>query len=320
MGRRRRGRPVHGWLVLDKPLGLSATSATNAVRRLFEAEKAGHAGTLDPLATGVLPIALGEATKTVPFAMDSRKVYRFGLRWGEARATDDAEGAVVATSAKRPDADAIRAILPRFCGTIQQRPPIYSAIKVAGERAYDLARAGRDVTLETRPVIVYRFELSNYIDESRAEFEVECGKGFYIRSLARDLAEALGTVGYVDRLRRERVGPFAGATAIPLANLELMRHNAMQGGIGSAEPTRNLLALLQPIETALDDIPALALTDNEADRTKQGRPLPVLRSDNRKVVEALEPGAVVYAHCAGKAIGLLRWDGALAHPLRIFNL
>jgi tRNA pseudouridine55 synthase len=320
MARRRRGRPVHGWFALDKPAGITATAATGAVRRIFDAEKAGHAGTLDPLATGVLPIALGEATKTVPYVVDGRKLYRFEIRWGEARDTDDAEGAVIAESAIRPEEAAVRAILPRFCGAIRQRPPAYSAIKVAGERAYDLARAGQEIALEERVVAIYRIDLTDYIDRDRAAFEVECGKGCYVRSLARDLAVALGTLGHVTRLRRECVGPFAAADAIPLAKLEHIRHNINQGGLGSSEPAQTLLALLRPIETALDDIPALALTGSEADRIRHGRPMPVLRSDNRKVVDALEPGATVFARCEGKPIGLLCWDGAIAHPLRLFNL
>ena len=318
MARRKRGRPISGWLVLDKPEGITATRATGTVRRLFDAQKAGHAGTLDPLASGILPIALGEATKTVPYALDGRKTYRFTAAWGEARETDDREGRIVAESPARPDAAAIRAVLPRFVGVIEQRPPAYSAIKVDGERAYDLARAGETVELAARPVVIHSLELLGLPDRDHAEFRAVCGRGVYIRSLARDLAVVLGTVGHVSALRREGVGPFTLAHAVPLAKLEEMSH--IPDPSGAVGPAVSLLALLRPIETALDDIPALALTGREADRLKQGRPVPVLRSDNRKVVDALAEGATLYAMAEGKPVALLTWDGALAHPLRLFNL
>jgi tRNA pseudouridine55 synthase len=318
MARRKRGRPVHGWLVLDKPLGMTATRATGAVRRLFDAEKAGHCGTLDPLATGVLPIALGEATKTVPYAMEGLKTYRFTAAWGEFRDTDDGEGRVVGTSPVRPEAPAIRAALPRFTGFIEQRPPAFSAIKVDGERAYDLARAGEAPDLAPRQVVVHSLDLLGCPDAGHAEFRAVSGKGMYVRSLVRDLALALGTAGYVAALRRERVGPFDEAMSVPLAKLEEMSH--IPSSSGASGPADALLALLRPIETALDDIPALALTGREADRLKQGRPVPVLRSDNRKVVDALAEGATLYAMAEGKPVALLTWDGALAHPLRLFNL
>ncbi len=318
MARKRRGRPVSGWLVLDKPEGVTATRATGMVRRIFDAQKAGHAGTLDPLASGILPIALGEATKTVPYALDGLKTYSFTAAWGEARATDDREGEVTATSPARPDEAAIRAVLPRFVGVIEQRPPAYSAIKVEGERAYHLARAGEAVELPPRQVVVHSLELLGIPGRDHAEFRAVCGKGVYIRSLVRDLASALGTVGHVSALRREGVGPFTLAHAVPLAKLEEMSH--IPNSSGASGPADLLLALLRPIETALDDIPALALTGREADRLKQGRPVPVLRSDNRKVVDALAEGATLYAMAEGKPVALLTWDGALAHPLRLFNL
>jgi tRNA pseudouridine55 synthase len=309
---------VHGWLVLDKPLGMTATRATGAVRRLFDAQKAGHAGTLDPLATGVLPIALGEATKTVPYAMEGLKTYRFTAAWGEFRDTDDGEGRVVGTSPVRPAEAAIRAALPRFLGLIEQRPPAFSAIKVEGERAYDLARAGEAPDLAPRRVALHALELLGCPDANQAEFRAVAGKGMYVRSLVRDLALALGTAGHVSALRRERVGPFTEAMSVPLAKLEDLSHIPLSRG--ASGPADALLALLLPIETALDDIPALALTGREADRLKQGRPVPVLRSDNRKVVDALAEGATLYAMAEGKPVALLTWDGALAHPLRLFNL
>jgi tRNA pseudouridine55 synthase len=318
VARRKRGRPISGWLVLDKPEGVTATRATGTVRRIFDAQKAGHAGTLDPLASGILPIALGEATKTMPYAMDGRKTYHFTAAWGEARETDDGEGRVVAESAVRPVEAAIRAVLPRFMGIIEQRPPAFSAIKVEGERAYHLARAGAPLQLPSRQVVVHSLELLGLPDSDHGDFRAVCGKGVYIRSLVRDLALALGTVGHVSALRREAVGPFTLAQAVPLAKLEEISH--IPDPSGASGPADSLLALLRPIETALDDIPALALTGREADRLKQGRPVPVLRSDNRKVVDALAEGATLYAMAEGKPVALLTWDGALAHPLRLFNL
>jgi tRNA pseudouridine55 synthase len=318
MARRKRGRPVHGWLVLDKPAGVTATRATGIVRRLFDAQKAGHAGTLDPLATGVLPIALGEATKTVPYVMEGRKVYRFTATWGEFRDTDDADGRVIGTSPERPGEAAIRAALPALTGFIEQRPPAFSAIKVEGERAYDLARAGEALDLAPRRVAVHALELLGCPDPDHAAFRAVCGKGVYVRSLVRDLARALGTAGHVSALRREAVGSFTAAQAVPLAKLEEMSH--IPAASGTSGPADALLALLLPIETALDDIPALALTGREADRLRQGRPVPVLRSDNRRVVDVLAEGATLYAMAEGKPVGLLTWDGALAHPLRLFNL
>lgn len=317
---RRKGQPIHGWLVLDKPAGLGSTAAVGIVRRLFGAAKAGHAGTLDPLASGVLPIALGEATKTVAFAMDGAKTYFFAIRWGEARTTEDGEGAISGTSAVRPDAAAIRAILPRFTGAIRQRPPAFSAIKIDGERAYDLARAGAEPDLAERLVTIEALDYLGSPDPDHAEFRCRCGKGTYIRALARDMALALGTLGHIAVLRRERVGGFALADAIPLASLREIGHREAEGGPATGGPAPLLLAQLKPIETALDGIPALALTGREADRLKQGRPVPVLRSDNRAVVDTLPSGSTLYATAEGKIVALLRWDGALAHPLRLFNL
>ena len=247
--RRRRGRPLDGWLIIDKPAGLTSTDVVNKVRRAFDAQKAGHGGTLDPLATGVLPIAFGAATKTVPYVMDGTKLYRFTLRFGEQRDTDDADGQVVATTDVRPDDDSIRAALPRFRGDIMQVPPDFSAVKIAGERAYDMAREGRAPVLEPRPARVDRFDLVGRPDADTAEFEVASGKGVYMRSLARDLAQACGTLGHVAALRRLRVGPFAIADAIPLDKL------LQSGDTPPASPN-----LLLPVVTALADIPALALT------------------------------------------------------------
>ena len=199
-------RDVHGWVVLDKPVGMTSTHAVSIMKRLFSARRCGHAGTLDPLASGALPIAMGEATKTVPFVMDGRKLYRFTVRWGEERDTDDAEGRVTETSDRRPTADEIRAQLPAFTGAIQQVPPRFSAIKIEGERAYDLARDGEVVELKARPVEISRLEVVETPDADHTVLEAECGKGTYVRALARDLGRALGCFGHVSALRRVAVG------------------------------------------------------------------------------------------------------------------
>jgi len=213
---KRQKRDIHGWLVLDKPIGMTSTHAVSVVKHLFAARRAGHAGTLDPLASGCLPIALGEATKTVPFVVDGRKTYRFAIRWGEERDTDDAEGRVVGASDKRPDRAALESILARFTGNIEQVPPRFSAVKLGGERAYDLARDGEAVELAARTVVIHRLELGEIPDPDHAVLTAECGKGTYIRSLARDLGRALGVFGHVSSLRRDRVRPFGEADMIPL--------------------------------------------------------------------------------------------------------
>ena len=301
MARRRKGSPVHGWVVLDKPKGLTSTQAVGKVRRLFDAQKAGHAGTLDPLATGVLAVALGEATKTVPYAMDSEKLYRFTVAWGEARDTDDAEGAVTGTSDKRPVESEILAQLPRFLGEIDQVPPAYSAIKVDGERAYDLARAGQNVDLKPRQVMIDRLELVSRPDADHADFVVGCGKGTYIRSLGRDLAQALGTVGHLSALRRTAVGPFREESAISLPKLEALGH------------IPPLLGVLVPVATALDDIPALALTGTQADRLRHGQPVLLTR-------DVPPSGTLVRAETGSKLVALVRSDGVALQPVRVFNL
>jgi tRNA pseudouridine55 synthase len=308
MGRRRGGTPVHGWLVLDKPYGMSSSRAVGAVRRLLDAAKAGHGGTLDPLATGILPIALGEATKTVAWAMAGRKTYRFTLRWGEARATDDAEGAVTATSDVRPDPASIAAVLPRFTGTIQQTPPAYSALKLDGERAYDLARRGETVELAARPAEIFALRLIGQVDDDHAEFEVETGKGVYVRSLGRDIALALGTVGHIAALRRLAVGTFTLDRAISLDKLEALRHSAAVFGH------------LLPIETALDDIPALALTEAEAHRLRHGQTVvPLLAADQARLDE-LGNGALVRATTGEMLVALTEVSAGGLRPVRVLNL
>jgi tRNA pseudouridine55 synthase len=258
MARKRRGDAVHGWVVVDKPIGMTSTHTVTVVRRIFEAQKAGHAGTLDPMASGVLAVALGEATKTVPFAMEAEKTYEFVARWGEARDSDDAEGQIVGTSAVRPTKQEIEAVLPRFVGEIEQVPPSFSAVKVAGERAYDLARDGETPQLESRNVLVHEARLVGQPDADHAVFEMRCGKGAYVRAWVRDIARALGTVGHVSALRRTRIGPFLVTEAIPLEKLKAFGHSPAA------------FEHLRPISTALDGIPALAVTGSDAVRLRSG--------------------------------------------------
>ncbi len=304
--RRKRGRPLDGWLVVDKPAGLTSTDVVNRVRRWFDAQKAGHGGTLDPLATGLLPVAFGAATKTVPYVMDGTKVYRFTLRWGEARDTDDADGAVTGASPVRPGDAEVAAALARFRGDIMQVPPAFSAIKVAGERAYDLARAGAPPALEARPARVDRFELIERPDADHAVFEVQSGKGVYMRSLARDLAAACGTLGHVAALRRLRVGPFTEQQAIPLDNLKPAED------MHSATPD-----LLLPVATALADIPALALTDAEAADLRHGQALGLVTLLGRIPAEADPDEGVVRAMAGGRVIGLCRLREGWLRPERM---
>jgi tRNA pseudouridine55 synthase len=308
MARSRKGQPVHGWVVVDKPLGLTSTQVVGRVRRVFDARKVGHGGTLDPLATGLLPIAMGEATKTVPYVMAGDKAYRFTLRWGRATTTDDTEGAVIAVSERRPAEAEIRAVLPRFQGVIDQVPPQFSAIKIAGRRAYDRARAQEVFELEPRPVTIHSLELAAMEGPDLASFEVICGKGAYMRSLARDLGAALGCHAHVVALRRTGAGPFTQDHAISLESLEALGHSAAASG-----------ALL-PIETALDDIPALALTEIEANRLRRGQAVSMLARANRERIRELENGVIVYATTGGKPVALARYEAGDIHPVRVLNL
>jgi tRNA pseudouridine55 synthase len=315
MGRRRTGDAVSGWICLDKPLNLTSTDAVGRVRRAFNAQKAGHAGTLDPLASGVLPIALGEATKTVPYLMEANKTYRFTLTWGATTASFDLEGAVIARSDVRPTAEQVRSALPGFVGEILQVPPIYSAIKVDGERAYDLAREGVDVELKPRPVVIHRAELMQATIEE-AVLEIDCGKGTYVRALVRDLAETLGACGHVSALRRTRVGRFSDQDAISLEKLTDLVHS------GAGPET------LLPVETALDDIPALAVTTEDVFRLKQGRPIVLVP----RQVEALKARLVsrtiggedasrtVSAMSDGRIVALCELRAGRLNPTRVFHL
>lgn len=309
MGRRRKGTAVHGWVCLDKPYDFGSTDAVSRVRRLFDAQKAGHAGTLDPLATGVLPIALGEATKTVPFLMDADKTYRFTIRWGETTDSFDREGRVTATSDVRPDPDAVAAALPRFIGEIEQVPPAFSAIRVDGERAYDLARSGVEVELTPRTVTIHQARVITAPDPDHVELEIRCGKGTYVRALVRDLAEALGACGHVSALRRTRVGAFDEADAVTLEKLGELCHMA-----------REREALL-PVETALDDIPALALTTEDAFRLKQGRSIVLVPRQVETLVPRLKGGdRTVSATLDGRVVALCEMRAGRLSPTRVFHL
>ncbi|HYA05927.1 MAG TPA: tRNA pseudouridine(55) synthase TruB [Xanthobacteraceae bacterium] len=300
-------RDVHGWVVLDKPVGMTSTHAVAVIKHLFAAKRAGHAGTLDPLASGCLPIALGEATKTVPFVVDGRKTYLFTIRWGEERDTDDAEGQVVASSDKRPNAAAIGALLPRFTGSIEQVPPRFSAVKIAGERAYDLARDGETVELAPRTVVIDRLELIELPDPDHAVFGAECGKGTYVRALARDLGRALGVFGHVAALRRTRVGPFGEADMIPLERLEALCHRAAAG-------EGHLADTLLPIETALDDIPALAVSPADAARLVRGQAV-LLRGRDASIFRGM-----VQVASGGQLLAIAEVERGEIVPRRVFNL
>jgi len=305
--RRREKHDVHGWVVLDKPVGMTSTHAVSVVKRLFKARRAGHAGTLDPLASGCLPIALGEATKTVPFVMEGRKSYLFTVRWGEERDTDDAEGRVVATSDMRPTLDAIRAALPAFTGTIEQVPPRYSAIKIAGERAYDIARDGEEVELEARPVDIHSLVVVDAPDRDHTVLAAECGKGTYVRALARDIGRMLGCCGHVAALRRTAVGPFIDNDMISLEKLESLCHRAAAGEASLADA-------LMPVETALDDIPALAVSRADAARLQRGQAV-LMRGRDAPVFSG-----TLYVTASGQLIALAEVDRGEIVPKRVFNL
>jgi tRNA pseudouridine55 synthase len=306
MARRRKGSPVSGWLILDKPQGLTSTQAVTKVRRLFDAAKAGHAGTLDPLATGVLPIALGEATKTVPFAVEGLKTYRFTVCFGAETDTDDAEGAVTAKSEARPSSEVIAGMLPRFTGEISQVPPRFSALKVEGARAYDLARDKEEFELAPRIVSMERLSLVSCPDPDHCVLEAECGKGTYVRALARDLGRALGTCAHVEALRRTRVGAFGEDDAVTLAELEAMKDGAQEG--------EALLGALKPIEAALGDLPALAFSHSDAARLRQGQPV-LLRGRDAPVFSG-----AAYATSKGTLVALGEMEQGEFKPKRIFNL
>lgn len=308
MARRRKGRAVHGWVVVDKPTGPTSTQVVGIVRRVFDAQKVGHGGTLDPMASGLLPIALGEARKTVPYVMEGEKTYRFTACWGQATDTDDAQGTVIAESDRRPVEAEIAAALPRFTGEVEQVPPAYSAVKVGGRRAYDLARSQTAFELEPRRITIARLELVGLPDRDHAIFEARCGKGAYMRSLARDLGRALGTCAHIAALRRTRVGPFTEDDAISLETLESLGHSAAA------------FEHLHPVGRALDGIPALSLTEIEANRLRSGQPVSLLARADRERIRDLTKGAMVCAMSADKPVALARYEAGEIRPVRVLKL
>ena len=306
MARRKRGQYIDGWILLDKPLGLTSTQAVAKVRWIFDARKAGHAGTLDPLASGMLPIALGEATKTIPFIVDGAKTYQFTVKWGEERNTDDTEGEVVATSGKCPSDEEIDRVMASYRGVIDQVPPDYSAIKVDGERAYDLARSGETVELKSRQVTIDRFERLEGADSGETRFEVDCGKGTYIRALARDMGRDMGCFGHIVALRRTRVGPYGESQMISLDKLEELRHK----DAGQHELTENL----RPVETALDDIPALAISQTDEASLRNGQAI-LVRGRDAPVISG-----TAYAVSRGTLVALGEVRSGQLHPKRVFHI
>jgi len=305
MARRKKGNPVNGWVILDKPVGMTSTQAVGKVRWLFQAQKAGHAGTLDPLATGVLPIALGEATKTVPYAVDGAKAYEFTVRWGAETDTDDAEGRVIETSERRPTRSEIEAILPEFHGEILQTPPQFSAIKIQGERAYDLARSGEKVALEPRSVLIDRLDLVDMPDADTSLFEAECGRGTYVRALARDMGRQLGCLGHVTQLRRTRVAAFDVESAVTVAELE-----AAHDADGDRASLSNYL---QPIELALADLMELSVSQQDAARLARGQTV-LMRGRDAPIASG-----EAYAVCKGTLIALCEIERGEIMPIRVFN-
>jgi tRNA pseudouridine55 synthase len=307
MARRNRGNPIHGWLVIDKDLNITSAQVVGRAKKIMNAAKVGHGGTLDPLATGVLPLAFGEATKTVSYMMAGKKTYNFTVCWGKSTDTDDAEGAVIKTSSVRPSKIFIESILPQFIGHIQQIPPMYSAIKVDGKRAYALARAEKPVKLEPRSIFIEEFKLVDIVDVDHASFEVTSGKGAYVRGLARDIAVCLGTVGYVSKLRRTSVGPFSEKNAISLDQLERLGHKDAA------------VDILRPVETALDDIPALELIEDEARRLRCGQSISALKVAKRISLVGINPGTVICAMADGKVVALAKFEGGEIRPFRVLN-
>ena len=304
--RKPKGRPISGWLILDKPVDFGSTEAVSKIKWLFKAQKAGHAGTLDPLASGMLPIALGDATKTVPYVMDGRKIYEFTVSWGEERATDDLEGEATRTSDDRPDEQSIRNLLPKYTGVIEQIPPQFSAIKIAGERAYDLAREGEVVEIPSREVEIHRLTLLR-AETDQAHFEVECGKGTYVRSLARDFGRDLGCYGHISGLRRSYVAPFAEETMVPLA--ELVKLESIED---HDERLAALDAYLIDTSEALSSLPHLAISEDQARRIRSGNPI-ILRGRDAPL-----PAPEAYATMSGDLVAIGAIEEGEFRPKRVF--
>ncbi|TIW48536.1 MAG: tRNA pseudouridine(55) synthase TruB [Mesorhizobium sp.] len=311
---KKKGRPVSGWVVLDKPVGMGSTEAVSKIKWLFQAEKAGHAGTLDPLASGMLPIALGEATKTVPYVQDGAKVYRFTVAWGEERSTDDLEGPVTNSSVRRPAEAEVRALLPKYTGVIMQTPPQFSAIKIAGERAYDLAREGETVDIPAREIEIGRLDIVEH-GADRTVFEVECGKGTYVRSLARDMGRDLGCFGHIAELRRVEVEPFTPEDFVTIAELEAARFgepDAAQGDADAPETPIDFGALLVETAAALDCLPQVVVSDDAATRIRLGNPVIIRGRD--APVEAEEACATV----RGRLVAIGAIEQGMFKPKRVF--
>ena len=314
---KKKGRPVSGWVILDKPVGMGSTEAGSKVKWLFQAEKAGHAGTLDPLASGMLPIALGEATKTVPYVQDGAKVYRFTIAWGEERSTDDLEGPVTKTSDLRPTEAAIRALLPKYTGVIMQTPPQFSAIKISGERAYDLARSGENVEIPEREVEIGRFELIEMRPDGSTVFEIECGKGTYVRSLARDMGRDLGCFVHIAELRRVEVDPFTAEDFVTVAELEAARFG--EAGQAAWEEAGKPLPDFEAIDgllvdtgAALECLPQVAISDEAANRIRLGNPIVIRGRD--APVEAEEACATA----RGRLVAIGAIEAGMFKPKRVF--
>ncbi len=301
MARKRKGRDISGWLVIDKPAGWSSNAVVNKVRWAMEAKKAGHAGTLDPEATGVLAVALGEATKTVPYITDALKAYVFTVRLGQATNTDDTEGEVISTSDVRPTDAEITAALGAFVGDIMQVPPQFSAVKIDGERAYKLARDGEDIEIAARPLWVEELKFLRRIDADHVELEMTCGKGGYVRAIARDLGEALGCFGHVQVLRRIWSGPFDAEDGISMETVEKLAR------------TGDLDAFIRPLEEGLGDLPELRCTADAASKMRHGNPGMVLTSD-------VEYGDEAWASLDGKAVAVGTYRAGELQPSRVFNL
>ena len=306
MARRKKGNPVNGWIVLDKRAGMTSTQSVGAVRRLYTAQKAGHAGTLDPLATGVLPLALGEATKTVSFAVDGEKAYRFTVRWGAETNTDDAEGVVTRSSDCRPTLPEIEAVLPRYIGLVMQTPPQFSAIKIDGNRAYDLAREGEVVPLEAREVVIDALRIVDMPDDATTVFEAECGRGTYVRAIARDIGRDLACYGHVIALRRTRVGPFHEDNAVLLEELD----EAARLADGGAELSRSLLG----VDAALQGLAQLNVSSQDAARIARGQSV-LIRGRDAPIM-----AGDAYAVCRGQPIAIGILEQGEFRPTRVFNL
>ena len=324
---KKKGRPISGWLILDKPVGMGSTEAVSKIKWLFQAEKAGHAGTLDPLASGMLPIALGEATKTVPYVQDGAKIYRFTVAWGQERSTDDLEGPVTKESDLRPSEAEVKALLPKYTGVIMQTPPQFSAIKIAGERAYDLARDGATVDIPAREIEIGRLDVVEH-SADHTVFEVECGKGTYVRSLARDMGRDMGCFGHISELRRVEVEPFTAEDFVTIAELEAARFGVQDEDSSDATDIANTTEATDAVETpidfdaidallvdtsaALDCLPQIAISDDAATKIRLGNPVIIRGRD--APVEAEEACATA----RGKLVAIGAIEQGMFKPKRVF--